>query len=778
MLATAALVSATSLGASLASAPATGASTDPNAAIGAAGPELVSPPGASASPELADGRLLVALDPGTSPDQAAALADSVDATDSALVGSTTLAVDVPPGDKAAATATLNADDRVQYVQPNYAVHAFNTPNDPLLAQQFGVGDAVVGGISTPTAWNTTFGSSSIVIGVLDSGLDLSHPDLAANLWTNRTGIKGCGYGTHGYNAIAGSCNPNDDDGHGTHVGGIAAARGNNGVGGTGVDRQGSLMALKMLDSNGVGGTATAVAAIDWAVAAKTAGVDLRVLVASWGGPQNNQLLKDAIARAGANGILFVTAAGNDGVNVDSAPEYPCSYTLANIICVGASNPSGALARTTGDPNTTDEFNSNYGVTSVDLVAPGVQILSTVPPGVVPGCGSVAYCYFWGTSMATPFVAGAAALVLSARPDFTVAQVKQQLLLAVDPIASLAGKVLTGGRLDVCKAMPGCGAVAPVVPTPPRDVNVLAGGGQATITWGAPDSNGNAAGVTGYQVTTPAGTTPVPPTPMSMTVTGLVDNTNVAVSVTAVNAVGPSAATPAVGRPRSGGYDVDGYGGVHPLRVAPGPNPSRITGGPYWSGWDIARGVAILPNGTGGYVLDGWGGLHPFSIGGNPAPPAATGGPYWPGWDIARDVVILPNGTGGFVLDGYGGLHPFGIGNQARAAPARSGPGWAGWDIARGVTVTGDSSGGYVLDGLGGIHPFSVGNHPKPVGAVGGPTFPVPIARGISLVPGSGGGWVLDGYGAIHGFRTTGPAPAAPNGGPLWPGWDIARGIRA
>ena len=124
--------------------------------------------------------------------------------------------------------TLNADDRVRFVQPNYRLHAFNTPNDPLLARAVRLGDAVVGGISAPTAWNTTFGSSSVVIGVLDSGVELDHPDLAANLWTNRTGINGCGYGTHGYNAIAADCNPNDDDGHGTHVAGIAAARGNNG----------------------------------------------------------------------------------------------------------------------------------------------------------------------------------------------------------------------------------------------------------------------------------------------------------------------------------------------------------------------------------------------------------------------------------------------------------------------------------------------------------------------------------------------------------------------
>src|SRR6185295_7751333 len=136
------------------------------------------------------------------------------------------------------------------------------------------------------------------------------------------------------------------------------------------------------------------------------------------------------------------------------------------------------------PAHSDGFGSNFGGASVDLAAPGVNIGSTVPPGVVAGCGASAYCGFSGTSMATPFVGGGAALVLAAEPDLTVAQLKARLLGAVDVIPSLAGQVVTGGRFNVCKAIPGCGTIAAAVPTAPRDLNVSVGHGQATVTWSA------------------------------------------------------------------------------------------------------------------------------------------------------------------------------------------------------------------------------------------------------------------------------------------------------
>ena len=152
--------------------------------------------------------------------------------------------------------------------------------------------------------------------MLDSGIDTSHPDLVGNLWTNRIGIGLCAYGTHGFNALNDTCAPEDDNGHGTHVAGIIGAVGNNGVGVTGVAPRASLMALKMLDQNGDGSIVGAVQAIDWAIGSRQAGVDIRILSASWGGNVNSQALQSAIARAGAAPMMFVTAAGNDNRSDD------------------------------------------------------------------------------------------------------------------------------------------------------------------------------------------------------------------------------------------------------------------------------------------------------------------------------------------------------------------------------------------------------------------------------------------------------------------------------
>ena len=214
------------------------------------------------------------------------------------------------------------------------------------------------------------------------------------------------------------------------------------------------------------------------------------------------------------------------------------------------------------------------------------------------------------------------------------------------------------------------------------------------------------------------------------------------------------------------YTLDGWGNVHNDGSAP---PLGIT--QYWPGWNIARSIALFPDGTGGYVLDGWGGLHPF---GNASPVAASG--YWPGWDIARQVVLAPWATkaspAGWTLDGWGGIHQFG------GAPAVSGVTgyWPGWDIARGIVILPDSTpssvAGYTLDGWGGVHPF--GGAP----AVSNFTYWYrwDIARGITLSPDASktnpSGWTLDGYGGVHPF---GNAPAAPQSA-YWPGWDIARGI--
>lgn len=215
--------------------------------------------------------------------------------------------------------------------------------------------------------------------------------------------------------------------------------------------------------------------------------------------------------------------------------------------------------------------------------------------------------------------------------------------------------------------------------------------------------------------------------------------------------------------------VDGWGGLHRMRVGQYAPPAPVNG-PYWTGWDIVRGVSLASNGLGGYVLDGWGGLHRFHYDGGVDPPALANTPYWSGWDIARGLSIVENG--GYVLDGWGGLHPIGV-----VSRSQGGPYWTGWDIARGVAFLPDRSGGYVLDGWGGLHPFSNGAGPLPPPVQGGPYWTGwDIARGVMLLPDGTGGYVIDGWGGTHPFSVGNrPLPPPTVGGPYWTGWDIARG---
>jgi hypothetical protein len=328
---------------------------------------------------------------------------------------------------------------VRYVEPNRAIHASATPNDQFYPQQWSLQGAAPA-VGAPTAWNRATGSPSIVVGVLDSGIDLNHPDLQPNLWANPGGVGGCAAGTHGINLVEGGCSPQDGFGHGTHVSGIIGAVGNNGIGVAGIAWTTRLMPIRILDNNGDGSIGAAVAGINFAIAARQAGADVRVLNASWGddGTQPpSTALRDAIKQAGANGMLFVTAAGNAAANLDSAPEYPCSFKLATELCVAA---------TTDDPADTLAPFSGYGATTVDLAAPGVDIVSTYPPAL-----GGSYAMESGTSMATPHVSGAAALMLASQCR-SVSAVKAALRSSVAVIPALSGKVSTGGRLDLAAAV--------------------------------------------------------------------------------------------------------------------------------------------------------------------------------------------------------------------------------------------------------------------------------------------------------------------------------------
>lgn len=377
-------------------------------------------------------------------------------------------VSVHPGDVLSAIETLRSRGHVRFAEPDYWNQEDAAPNDPSFGLQWGdlnTGQTVHGG-STGTAgadersvpaWNVTTGSRSIVVAEVDSGVDYNHPDLAANIWSNPGGVGGCPAGTHGYNVLTDTCDPMDDEatfgGHGTHVAGILGAVGNNGIGVAGVNWATTILPVKWLDSNGEDPADHLISALDWVLQAQAAGVNIRVVndSATFKGVVFSQAVSDEIDLLGQHNILFVTAAGNTADNNDDplVRRYPCGYDRPTEICVTASNQNDALP----------SF-ANYGPATVDLAAPGDEIYSTLRNGT--------YGYISGGSMASPQVAGAAALILSAG-DLSTAALKAQILNNVDPVPALAGRVRTGGRLDICKAIPACAPVTPVNSTPPTCV---------------------------------------------------------------------------------------------------------------------------------------------------------------------------------------------------------------------------------------------------------------------------------------------------------------------
>jgi subtilisin family serine protease len=342
------------------------------------------------------------------------------------------------------SAFSNRSDLV-YVEPNFRVKTVATPNDPNYAQLWGLQK-----IAGPAAWDLSLGARSMVAAVVDTGVSYTHPDLAANMWSAPTAFTvtaggtqiSCPAGSHGLNAITMTCDPADDNGHGTHVAGTIGAVGNNALGVTGVNWAASIMAIKFIDSTGSGSTSDAIKSIDFAVrvklffAATGTPVNVRVLSNSWGGTDFSQALLDEINIAGANDMLFVSAAGNSATNDDVSKFYPASFAAANQISVAATDQNDALAGF-----------SSYGPTTVHLGAPGVNILSTYL-----GNG---YASLSGTSMATPHAAGAALLVLSGCPSLNTAALKNALLTNVDLLPSLSGLTASGGRLNAGRAIQSC-----------------------------------------------------------------------------------------------------------------------------------------------------------------------------------------------------------------------------------------------------------------------------------------------------------------------------------
>ena len=395
------------------------------------------------------------------------------------------------------------DPDVLFAEPNYIRRPFATvPNDPDFPLQWSLQ-----AIEAPEAWSVANSSDDVVVAVIDSGVDYTHPDLAADIWMNDGEIPGDGIDNDGngyvddgmgWNFVGsqtcdledgdgdgkpdcvcqqddpdvpddpGNNDPMDDYGHGTHVSGIIAAVGNNGIGTSGVLWRGRIMPLKIIDKNACGSTSDEIQAIGYAVAQ---GAD--IINASFGGEGSSQGEKAAVRAAADAGVLFVAAAGNGGTdhvgdNNDAVPVYPAGYRLDNVVSVAASDPNDNLSAY-----------SNFGPHSVDLAAPGDCILSTMPVGDFAMKGTTACpghpitsveAYLSGTSMSTPLVSGTAALMLIQNPSVSAKKIKALISLTTDARESLSGRIASSGRLNARKALlreagsglsgggGGCGAV--------------------------------------------------------------------------------------------------------------------------------------------------------------------------------------------------------------------------------------------------------------------------------------------------------------------------------
>jgi subtilisin family serine protease len=367
-----------------------------------------------------------------------------------------------------AVSMLNRSPRVEYAEPNYYVRPMETtPNDPFFPQEWGMlntgtlppGSKAGADIEAARAWDITTGGD-VVVATTDTGVDYNHEDLASNIWVNPNEIAGNGIDDDG-NGFVDDINgwnffdnnnrvfdPINDQGpiggHGTHVSGTIGAVGNNGKGVAGVAWQVKLMILKFIgrqsDGTFTGATSDAISAINYAIAERKRGINVRVINASWAGSKNAQALHDAINAAGKAGILFVCAAGNadsgQGQNNDdpNLALYPAAWSdIPSLMSVAALDDQDNLA-----------FFSYYGHGTVAVGAPGVGIISTFPNNT--------YGQNTGTSMATPHVSGVAVLLAAHEPSLTPVQIAQRIISTSQPVLSLASKVMGSGRVDAYNAL--------------------------------------------------------------------------------------------------------------------------------------------------------------------------------------------------------------------------------------------------------------------------------------------------------------------------------------
>ncbi len=348
---------------------------------------------------------------------------------------------------------LRQNDSVIYAQPDWIGQISAVPNDPAYNQVWGLtntGQTLNGttgtadaDIDADLAWDITTGSSSVIVAVNDTGIDDLHPDLIDNLWTNPGEVAGNGIDDdgngyvddiHGYDFVNDDAVPYDGHGHGTHVSGTIGATGNNNVGMVGVNWDVTIMAIKVASDFGFLTTSAAIQGINYAV-------DNGAFVSNHSyGVFPSQALEDSIIRAGSFNHLVIAAAGNSSSNIDIRPAYPAAFPEDNIIAVAATDQNDNLA----------SF-SSFGPTRVDLGAPGVNVWSTTPRA--GGFGYAAnYSFSNGTSMATPMVTGAVALLRSVAAGSSYTEIKDAILQGVDLLPSLTGRVLTGGRLNVYNAL--------------------------------------------------------------------------------------------------------------------------------------------------------------------------------------------------------------------------------------------------------------------------------------------------------------------------------------
>ena len=349
-----------------------------------------------------------------------------------------------------------ADPNIEYAEPNYYLYAVETipegepfavkqgstrvPNDPRFGDQWNMNNSNDADIDGPEAWVTQTGSNDVLVAVIDTGVDYDHEDLKEQMWVNpgesgngkeRNGVDDDNNGYkddyRGWNFASDNNDPYDDNQHGTHCAGVVGAVGNNGKGVAGVNWRVKIMALKFLGRDGSGTTEDAAEAIIYA-----AKMGAKITSNSWGGGENSRTLQDAIQFAHDRGSLFIAAAGNESSNTDNTANYPSTYNVPNVVAVASSDRNDALS----------SF-SNYGRYTVDLAAPGSSILSAQPLS--------RYQLLSGTSMATPHVAGAAALIWAQYPALNMKQIIVRMLGSTDRKNAFVNRMATGGRLNIANA---------------------------------------------------------------------------------------------------------------------------------------------------------------------------------------------------------------------------------------------------------------------------------------------------------------------------------------